>query len=159
MGTISFLFTTFVILRASTIKMEKFVLWKYRSYDLILFRYKWFLLHEITWSYLFDISFCLWVAVPLFPYQCVFSAGVILRQTNPYLMQHVVKFVIACGVGKGYALFIAFLHRNIQSIPTSILRDHYNNTKHLGKMFFAAWLALEVIIVVYFVKNGQSITF
>jgi hypothetical protein len=63
-------------------------------------------------------------------------------------MQFLVKFVVFCGVGKGYALFIAFLHRNIQLIPECSLRAFYNKTKHLERYFLAAWLALEVIIVV-----------
>jgi hypothetical protein len=37
-----------------------------------------------------------------------------MRHTNPHVMQIILKFAIACGVGKAFSLFIAFLHRNVQ---------------------------------------------
>jgi hypothetical protein len=63
-------------------------------------------------------------------------------------MQAVIKFAIACGVGKGFSLFIALLHRNVQALPTCSFKERYQNSTRLKKVFFAIWLILEIIIVV-----------
>jgi hypothetical protein len=65
-------------------------------------------------------------------------------------MQFVVKLVIACGVGKSFSLFIALLHRNVQALPESRIKDQYQKSKRLGRMFFVFFLGLEAAIVVSF---------
>lgn len=73
-----------------------------------------------------------------------------MRNTNPYAMQFVVKLVIAFGVGKAFSLFIALLHRNVQALPESALKERYQKSKRLGRIFFVMWLLLEAAIVVRF---------
>jgi hypothetical protein len=85
--------------------------------------------------------------IPLLPHHCVYSIGM-MRNTSPYAMQNFIKFTVACGVGKGFALSIAFLHRNIQSLPKCHFKERYQNSKHLGRVFFMIWIIVETITVV-----------
>jgi hypothetical protein len=85
--------------------------------------------------------------VPLFPYQCGYSIGLI-RHTSPYVTRAVFKLFVGCGVGKGYSLFIVFLHRHIQVLPECKFGRFYQSLKHLKVIFFVLWFFLEAIIVV-----------
>ncbi|CAD5219938.1 unnamed protein product [Bursaphelenchus okinawaensis] len=53
--------------------------------------YKYCLLHELVWNYLFDSFMCLWIPIELFPLQCSYSA-----------------------VGKVFAIFVAITYRYSQ---------------------------------------------
>uniref|UniRef100_A0A7E4WCI1 TLC domain-containing protein n=1 Tax=Panagrellus redivivus TaxID=6233 RepID=A0A7E4WCI1_PANRE len=41
--------------------------------------YKWYLVHQLTWSYMFDLCFGLWKPVPLWPFYIGYSAGMFAK--------------------------------------------------------------------------------
>ena len=102
--TTFFVFMLYIIFKKSTKEMES---------------YKWYLCHQLCWSYLFDLHMSLWKIIPLWPFYMGYSVGIYSNFTGRLAY---IPFITACFfcVGLGISCFLSVLHRYIQAIPMTI---------------------------------------
>uniref|UniRef100_A0A7E4ZQ65 Serpentine Receptor, class T n=1 Tax=Panagrellus redivivus TaxID=6233 RepID=A0A7E4ZQ65_PANRE len=87
--------------------------------------YKWFLVHQLTWSYVFDVYLGLWKPVPFWPFYLAYSAGVFSDISDKYVPIQLLILVVNA-IGMGFAIYISGMHRYMQASPFSKLYDIYN---------------------------------
>uniref|UniRef100_A0A7E5A230 G_PROTEIN_RECEP_F1_2 domain-containing protein n=1 Tax=Panagrellus redivivus TaxID=6233 RepID=A0A7E5A230_PANRE len=100
--------------------------------------YKWYLVHQLTWSYLFDLYMGLWKPVPLWPFYLGYSAGIFANVVGNYTT---IQLLIACffAIGMGFSVFISIMHRAMQASPLSNFYKHYS----------CVWARVSVYILVF----------
>uniref|UniRef100_A0A7E4WB26 Serpentine Receptor, class T n=1 Tax=Panagrellus redivivus TaxID=6233 RepID=A0A7E4WB26_PANRE len=101
--------------------------------------YKWYLIHQLTWSYLFDLYLGLWKPVPLWPFFINYSVGIFSKTTNNNMVTQLL-ILIVLAVGMGFSVYLSLLHRYMQGSPFSPFYKSYS----------IVWLRL-VIHVIFFV--------
>ena len=77
--------------------------------------YKWYLVHQLCWSYIFDLYMGLWKPIPLWPFHLGYSAGIFsqLSSNFSFVPFAAVTFFAA---GMGFGIFIAVLHRYVHGM-------------------------------------------
>ncbi|KAE9546885.1 hypothetical protein FO519_009902 [Halicephalobus sp. NKZ332] len=88
--------------------------------------YKYFMINQLVWSYLFNLLASAWKPVPLWPFYMGFGAGWFRSWKGIWA---VLPFYteIAIGVGMGVSIFMSAMHRYIYMFPTSQFAKHYES--------------------------------
>ncbi|CAD5224418.1 unnamed protein product [Bursaphelenchus okinawaensis] len=126
-------FTVFVVHRSQIQKMST---------------YRMYIMQEVIWSFLYELTMGLYAPVCYFPYVCVHSSGFMDR--FPVNSQLAVMFVLPLfGVGKGVSLFTLNVRRLLEAYPPSYIINFF-------KFRGAVSLAIEngVFFVLYTMFMG-----
>ncbi|CAD5233118.1 unnamed protein product [Bursaphelenchus xylophilus] len=126
-------FTVFVVQKAQIQKMST-----YRIY----------IIQEVIWSFLYELSMGLYAPVSYFPYVCTHSASFMDR--FPHGLQLSIMFVLPLfGVGKGVSLFALNIRRLLEAYPPNPVVDFF-------KFRGCTTLVMEngVFILLYFLFMG-----
>ncbi|KAE9550898.1 hypothetical protein FO519_005901 [Halicephalobus sp. NKZ332] len=80
--------------------------------------YKYFIVNQLVWSYLFDVLLGIWKPVPLWPFYMGFGIGFFRSWKGIWA---VLPFyaTITVGIGMGVSIFMSFIHRYIYISPIS----------------------------------------
>uniref|UniRef100_A0A7E5A1J7 Serpentine Receptor, class T n=1 Tax=Panagrellus redivivus TaxID=6233 RepID=A0A7E5A1J7_PANRE len=114
--------------------------------------YKWYLVHQLTWSYLFDLYVGLWKPVPLWPFYIGYSAGIFSNVGgNSVTIQLLI--VVVNAIGMGFGVCISILHRYMQGSPFSFMYKLYS---YLWFRFSAYVLAFVVLLGLLFLPLSLS---
>uniref|UniRef100_A0A7E4ZQ06 Serpentine receptor class gamma n=1 Tax=Panagrellus redivivus TaxID=6233 RepID=A0A7E4ZQ06_PANRE len=117
--------------------------------------YKWYLIHQLTWSYIFDVYLGLWKPVPLWPFYTAYSAGVFSDISDEYIPIQLL-FLIINAIGMGFAVYISGMHRYMQASPFSRMYDIYSNPFYRMAIYISGLvLVLSVLCIptLYFLPN------
>ena len=106
--TIFFVFMLYVILRNSKEIGE----------------YKYFMINQLVWSYLFDILLGTWKPVPLWPFYMGFGVGWFRSWKGPWAIIPFYAIVII-SIGMGVSIFMSFIHRYVYVSPISFFARMY----------------------------------
>uniref|UniRef100_A0A7E4V1H9 MFS transporter n=1 Tax=Panagrellus redivivus TaxID=6233 RepID=A0A7E4V1H9_PANRE len=83
--------------------------------------YKWYLAHQLTWSYLFDVYIGLFKVVPLWPVYMGYSVGIFVDlKDNTATIQLIPLSVLS--VGMAFSIYVSVLYRRLYiRIPVYIV--------------------------------------
>ena len=114
--------------------------------------YKYFMIHQLVWSYLFDVLLGTWKPITLWPFYIGFGIGWFRSWRGIWAL---VPFyaVVATAVGMGVSIFMSFLHRYINVSPISFLARLYQ--PFTFKLFFYGFLFIlmeSMIMIPIFVS-------
>ena len=95
--TIFFIFMLYTIMKKSSVEMKG-----YRIY----------LIHQLTWSFLFDLHIGGWKPVPLWPFYLGYSVGWYSNIPKEFSL---LPFIGMCffSVGMGFSIYISTVHRYV----------------------------------------------
>uniref|UniRef100_A0A7E4UMJ2 Serpentine receptor class gamma n=1 Tax=Panagrellus redivivus TaxID=6233 RepID=A0A7E4UMJ2_PANRE len=113
--------------------------------------YKWYLVHQLTWSYVFDVYLCLWKSVPLWPFYTAYSAGVFSEISEKYFPLQMLLLVVT-SIGVGFGIYISALHRYMQASPFSFLYKIYSILSVRLIAYVFVYVSLMVIVCVPIVR-------
>uniref|UniRef100_A0A7E4V0D1 7TM_GPCR_Srx domain-containing protein n=1 Tax=Panagrellus redivivus TaxID=6233 RepID=A0A7E4V0D1_PANRE len=109
--------------------------------------YKWYLVHQLVWSYLFDLYVGLWKVVPLWPFYIGYSAGIFANAPgNTTTLQLVFPAIFS--VGMGFGIYISVVHRYAQASPFSIFYQLYSNMVIRIVTYIVIFIFIEAVIMV-----------
>ena len=77
--------------------------------------YKWYLVHQLCWSYAFDLYMGLWKPIPLWPFYLAYSGGIFNQISSKYSILPLVALAFVA-IGMGFGVSIALIHRYVQGI-------------------------------------------
>ena len=75
--------------------------------------YKWYLVHQLCWSYAFDLYMGLWKPIPLWPFHLGYSGGIFSQLPSRFSIVPLLA-VTFFAVGMGFGIFVALIHRYVQ---------------------------------------------
>lgn len=110
-STIFFIFVLYTILKKSSTEMKE---------------YAYYLIHQLTWSFLFNLHLGLWKPVPLWPFYLGYSVGLYSSIPSTLSMLPLIG-VTFFSVGMGFSIYISVLHRYVQASPLSEWYKKYSN--------------------------------
>uniref|UniRef100_A0A7E4WC72 G_PROTEIN_RECEP_F1_2 domain-containing protein n=1 Tax=Panagrellus redivivus TaxID=6233 RepID=A0A7E4WC72_PANRE len=109
--------------------------------------YKWYLVHQLSWSYLFDVCIGLWKPVVLWPFYIGYSAGIFTNTVNSSVTV-LLLIVVVLAIGMGFSVFISLLHRYMQVIPFSNAYRCYSSLWHrIGVYIIVVCLLLVALFL------------
>uniref|UniRef100_A0A7E4ZXU2 Serpentine Receptor, class H n=1 Tax=Panagrellus redivivus TaxID=6233 RepID=A0A7E4ZXU2_PANRE len=121
--------------------------------------YKWYLIHQLTWAYLFDVYLGLWKPVPLWPFYVGYSVGVFggsVGTNFTVILQ--LSLLVVNAIGMGFSIYISVLHRYMQASPFSTMYKLYSKVDLRIKLYiivFAFLLFVFLYPVIYIMPNQQ----
>uniref|UniRef100_A0A7E4V0G1 Serpentine Receptor, class H n=1 Tax=Panagrellus redivivus TaxID=6233 RepID=A0A7E4V0G1_PANRE len=109
--------------------------------------YKWYLVHQLTWSYLFDVYVGLWKVIPLWPFYMGYSSGIFANfNGNSATIQLILPAVLS--VGMGFSIYLSVLYRYVQASPFSQFYKYYNVTAIRAVFYVVIFFGIEAIICI-----------
>ena len=128
--------------------------------------YKWYLVHQMCWIFLFDLHMSMWKPVTLWPFYMVYSVGFWRNVPSKYFenaifLQMEIHFQLLSGelsfipviilvaicCGMGFSLYISTIHRYIQITPFSWFYRQYSNLYFRMPMHILILIGVEIVIV------------
>uniref|UniRef100_A0A7E4UPD9 Serpentine Receptor, class H n=1 Tax=Panagrellus redivivus TaxID=6233 RepID=A0A7E4UPD9_PANRE len=115
--------------------------------------YKWYLAHQLTWSYLFDVYVGLLKVVPFWPFYLGYSAGIHanLKSNDAAVIQLIPLAFLS--VGMGFSIYISVLYRYMQAAPLSIFYRHYSCLYVRIPVYMTIFLGLQALICIPLLFN------
>ncbi|KAI6172733.1 hypothetical protein M3Y98_01006200 [Aphelenchoides besseyi] len=137
----AFILTFIVIFRSSTRAMGT---------------YKYFLLNEAYWNFIFDLFLALWQAATLFPAFCAFSGSVYFRHRSVVWTRYLFALLAFASIGKAVSMTCVIMHRFVQTLhPNSRFAHLYTQTTPIHQIWI--FLTCEAIIVPFFyISDAQE---
>uniref|UniRef100_A0A914PN70 Serpentine Receptor, class H n=1 Tax=Panagrolaimus davidi TaxID=227884 RepID=A0A914PN70_9BILA len=87
--------------------------------------YRWYLCHQLFWSYAFDLFLSLWKPIPLWPFYLGYSGGILNGIPSKFSsLPLIVMFVLSTGMG--FSIGISLFHRYVQASPMSKYFQEYS---------------------------------
>uniref|UniRef100_A0A7E4VCP9 Serpentine Receptor, class H n=1 Tax=Panagrellus redivivus TaxID=6233 RepID=A0A7E4VCP9_PANRE len=109
--------------------------------------YKWYLVHQLTWSYIFDVYLGLWKPVPLWPFYIGYSAGIFSNVTaNLVTLQLVILMLII--VGMGLSIYASVVHRYVQASPFSTFYTYYSVLRYRVAFMVILYATVALILCI-----------
>uniref|UniRef100_A0A7E4W953 Serpentine Receptor, class H n=1 Tax=Panagrellus redivivus TaxID=6233 RepID=A0A7E4W953_PANRE len=109
--------------------------------------YKWYLVHQLSWSYIFDLYLGLWKPVPFWPFYIGYSAG-IFSNSKDNLAKVQLLIVVVIAVGMGFSVYVSVLHRYVQGSPFSLFYKHYSILWVRMTVYVAIFISLICILCI-----------
>uniref|UniRef100_A0A7E4V1C2 Serpentine Receptor, class H n=1 Tax=Panagrellus redivivus TaxID=6233 RepID=A0A7E4V1C2_PANRE len=109
--------------------------------------YKWYLVHQLTWSYFFDVNVGLWKVVPLWPFFMGYSNGIFstLKGNNVRIQLIMPAFL---SVGMGFSIVLSVVYRYAQSSPLSHFYRYYSNSVIRAVTYVIIFVGFESAICI-----------
>ena len=104
--------------------------------------YRIYLIHQLTWSFLFDMYLGGWKPVPLWPFYLGYSVGWYSSIPKDLSLLPLVG-VTFFSVGMGFSIYISAMHRYMQASPFSKLYDLYTPLINRLFLYTSIFLFLE----------------
>uniref|UniRef100_A0A7E4W967 Serpentine Receptor, class H n=1 Tax=Panagrellus redivivus TaxID=6233 RepID=A0A7E4W967_PANRE len=109
--------------------------------------YKWYLVHQLTWSYIFDVYFGFWKVVPLWPFFMGYSTGIFANLKGNYArLQLLITIFLA--VGMAFSVLVSVVHRYVQASPFSYFYRYYNVIPIRAIFYVVIFIGFEGTLVV-----------
>uniref|UniRef100_A0A7E4UMJ3 HTTM domain-containing protein n=1 Tax=Panagrellus redivivus TaxID=6233 RepID=A0A7E4UMJ3_PANRE len=137
MTTIFFAFMLYMIITKSSKEMSG---------------YKWYLVHQLTWSYLFDVYIGLWKPVPLWPFYLTYSIGIFSNISDRYAVLQMILLVVVA-LGMGFAITISTFHRYMQASPFSFSYKIYSMPSVRFTVYILSYVIVISIVIVPLVSQ------
>uniref|UniRef100_A0A7E4W0X1 Transmembrane protein n=1 Tax=Panagrellus redivivus TaxID=6233 RepID=A0A7E4W0X1_PANRE len=109
--------------------------------------YKWYLVHQLTWSYLFDAYLSIWKPVPLWPFYIAYSAGVFSGLTEYASVVQLIGLTVVA-IGMGFSIYVSMFHRYVQVSPFSKFHAIYEKLKYRIPTYFYFLIVIIGVICV-----------
>ena len=108
--------------------------------------YKYFMINQLVWSYLFDVIIGLWKPIPLWPFYMGYSIGFFKSWRGIWAIVPFYLFLIAA-IGMGVAIFMSIVHRYIYIFPHSYIAKRYESVTVKLLFYGFIFIFMESIIM------------
>ncbi|KAE9549196.1 hypothetical protein FO519_007591 [Halicephalobus sp. NKZ332] len=107
--------------------------------------YKWYLVHQMSWIFVFDLHMSTWKPVPLWPFYLIYNVGFWRNISTGLSFVPVIMLVSIC-CGMGFSIYISAIHRYVQADPFSWLYRQYSNSCLRFTLYIFAFIATQLVI-------------
>jgi hypothetical protein len=135
-------YTSFVI-SSILISLTTYIVIKKSPEDMR--EYKYLILNQLLWSYLFDIILTFWQPVFLFPFFYAYSSGpakLLSFKVSPVYM----CLLILIGGGLIHSLYFSFIFRVAQVFPMTRMYIWMSDMLHLQKCFVSSLVGWQLFV-------------
>ncbi|KAE9547447.1 hypothetical protein FO519_009341, partial [Halicephalobus sp. NKZ332] len=104
--------------------------------------YQIYLIHQLTWSFLFDLYFGLWKPVPLWPFYLGYSVGWYSNVPKELSLLPLIGITFL-SVGMGFSIYISAFHRYMHAVPLSQWYQRYSSLSFRFAYYIVIFLSFE----------------
>lgn len=112
-----------------------------------MFRYRWYIIHALTWSIIFDITFTINSSICLFPLPCFYSVGLVAKM-NDFGRSSFFFFSNFVVCGKLSALLLQYVYRFQQNISVNSI---------MVKFDWSKWSANKTLVLNFGIMMGGTV--
>ena len=129
--TVFFVFTLYMILKNSKEIGE----------------YKYFMIHQLVWSYLFDLILGIWQPIPLWPFYIGFGIGWFRFWKGIWAILPFYAIMIT-SIGMGVSIYMSLFHRYVYITPNSSFARRYESLTFKLLFYGFIFLFFECAIMI-----------
>ncbi|KAE9550151.1 hypothetical protein FO519_006638 [Halicephalobus sp. NKZ332] len=123
---IGFLLLMYMVIKKSSPDMEE---------------YRYYIIHQLCWSLIFNIHLVLWKPVPLWPFYFGYSAGPYSFLPEKYKYFPII-FLGFIAVGMGFSIYLSTMHRYVNVEPNSKFGEAFRRKIYMKFINFIIFCAL-----------------